>query len=78
VIPVDPAGRLGSYEGVPLTQRTSHYAAVRPDRSTIYRWAICAIGRTEAGVVDQVRRTVIPEIAHRFGLDDEGRHDLGW
>src|SRR6266404_7272894 len=73
-----PPGLLGLYQGVPLTSRTSQYAGVLPDRITIYRQAICAICRTEAEVADQVRRTVIHEIAHHFGIDDDRLRELGW
>jgi predicted Zn-dependent protease with MMP-like domain len=73
-----PPGLLGLYHGVPLTKRTSHYSAVLPDRITIYRIAICAICRTEAEVVEQVRRTVIHEVGHHFGIDDDRLHELGW
>jgi predicted Zn-dependent protease with MMP-like domain len=69
---------LGLYEGVPLTARTSHYSAVLPDRITIFRQAICAISRDDADVVEQVRRTVIHEIGHHFGIDDDRLHELGW
>ncbi len=73
-----PPGLLGLYQGVPLTSRTSQYAGVPPDRITIYRQAICAICRTEQEVADQVRRTVIHEIAHHFGIDDHRLRELGW
>jgi predicted Zn-dependent protease with MMP-like domain len=73
-----PPGLLGLYEGIPLTSRTSQYAAVLPDRITIYRRAICAVCRTEQEVADQVRRTVIHEIAHHFGIDDDRLSELGW
>lgn len=73
-----PVGLLGLYEGVPLTERTSHYSAVLPDRITIYHLAICAICDTEADVVEEVRRTVIHEIGHHFGIDDARLHTLGW
>ncbi len=69
---------LGLYEGVPLTARTSDYGAVLPDRITIFRQATCAISRDEAEVVDQVRRTVVHEIGHHFGIDDDRLHELGW
>jgi predicted Zn-dependent protease with MMP-like domain len=69
---------LGLYQGVPLTARTSQYSAVMPDRITIFRHAICAICRTEDEVVEQVRRTVIHEIGHHFGIDDEHLRTLGW
>jgi predicted Zn-dependent protease with MMP-like domain len=73
-----PRGLLGLYEGIPLTSRTTNYAGVMPDRITIYQQAICAICDTEAEVVDQVRRTVIHEIGHYFGISDERLRDLGW
>ncbi len=73
-----PPGLLGLYEGIPLTSRTSDYAGVLPDRITIYHQAICAICRTEQEVADQVRRTVIHEIAHHFGIDDDRLSELGW
>ncbi len=73
-----PPGLLGLYEGIPLTSRTSDYAGVLPDRITIYHQAICAICRTEQEVADEVRRTVIHEIAHHFGIDDDRLRELGW
>ena len=73
-----PPGLLGLYEGIPLTSRTSQYAGVLPDRITIYRLAICAICRTEDEVADEVRRTVIHEVAHHFGIDDDRLAELGW
>ena len=73
-----PRGLLGLYQGVPLTSRTSQYAGVLPDRITIYQQAICAICDTEPQVVEEVRRTVIHEVAHHFGIDDDRLAELGW
>ena len=73
-----PPGLLGLYQGVPLTSRTSQYAGVLPDRITIYRLAICRVCRTEDEVREQVRRTVIHEVGHHFGIDDDRLHELGW
>jgi predicted Zn-dependent protease with MMP-like domain len=73
-----PPGLLGLYQGVPLTSRTSGYAGVLPDRITIYRRAICARCHTEDEVVDQVRRTVVHEVAHHFGIGDARLRELGW
>ena len=73
-----PPGLLGLYQGIPLTSRTTQYAGVLPDRITIYRLAICAICRTEDEVTEQVRRTVIHEVGHYFGIDDDRLHELGW
>jgi predicted Zn-dependent protease with MMP-like domain len=73
-----PPGLLGLYQGIPLTSRTTNYAAVLPDRITIYRVAICRICGSEDEVVDQVRRTVVHEVGHHFGIGDEKLHELGW
>ena len=73
-----PRGLLGLYEGIPLTSRTTQYAGALPDRITIFRLAICAICRTEDEVTTQVRRTVIHEVGHYFGIDDDRLRELGW
>jgi predicted Zn-dependent protease with MMP-like domain len=73
-----PPGLLGLYRGVPLTRRTTTYAGVLPDRITIYRHAICAICRTDEEVVEQVRRTVVHEVGHHFGIGDARLRELGW
>jgi predicted Zn-dependent protease with MMP-like domain len=70
---------LGLYQGVPLTKRDSGYTGmVMPDRITIYRRPICARARTEEDVVRQVRITVVHEVAHHFGIDDDRLDELGW
>jgi predicted Zn-dependent protease with MMP-like domain len=73
-----PPGLLGLYEGIPLTRRGTAYGLVAPDVITIYRQAICAICQTEQQVADQVRRTLVHEVGHYFGLDDARLHQLGW
>src|SRR3974390_3002028 len=73
-----PPGLLGLYQGVPLTSRTTHYAGVLPDRITIYRLALCAVCWTAEEVREQVRRTVIHEVGHHFGIDDGRLRELGW
>jgi predicted Zn-dependent protease with MMP-like domain len=73
-----PPGLLGLYEGIPLTSRATGYAGVLPDRITIYRLAICAACETEDEVVDQVRRTVVHEVGHHFGISDARLTELGW
>jgi len=73
-----PPGLLGLYRGIPLPRRTTAYAGVLPDRITIYRRAICAGCRTEPEVVEQVRRTVVHEVGHHFGIDDARLRELGW
>ena len=69
---------LGLYEGVALTERDSHYAGSLPDAITIYRDALLDICDREDQVVDEVRITVVHEIAHHFGIDDDRLHELGW
>jgi predicted Zn-dependent protease with MMP-like domain len=73
-----PAGLLGLYRGIPLTRRTTSYAGVLPDQITIYRRAICRICDTEAEVVEQVRKTVVHEVGHHFGIGDAKLRELGW
>ncbi|MDX1882343.1 metallopeptidase family protein [Mycolicibacterium sp. 120270] len=74
----DESDLLGLYEGIALTERDSHYWGSLPDTITIYRDAILDICSTEDEVVDEVAVTVIHEIAHHFGIDDERLHELGW
>ena len=69
---------LGLYEGVALTERDSFYAGSLPDAITIYREALLDICETEEQVVEEVAITVIHEIAHHFGIDDDRLHELGW
>jgi predicted Zn-dependent protease with MMP-like domain len=68
---------LGLYDGVPLTER-GDYGMVLPDVISIYRLAICDVCRDEDEVVDEVRITVIHEVAHHFGIDDDRLDELGW
>jgi predicted Zn-dependent protease with MMP-like domain len=67
---------LGLYQGVPLTRRHSSYGMVLPDRITIFQGPIEAISRSEAELVDQVRDTVVHEVAHHFGISDERLHEI--
>jgi predicted Zn-dependent protease with MMP-like domain len=69
---------LGLYEGVPLTERGDSYAGLLPDRITIFRRPLLALCDTRADLVREVRVTVVHEIAHHFGIDDERLHELGW
>ncbi len=69
---------LGLYEGVALTERDSNYAGSLPDTITIYRDALLSMCSSEEEVVEEVAITVIHEIAHHFGIDDERLHELGW
>jgi predicted Zn-dependent protease with MMP-like domain len=74
----DEPDLLGLYEGIALTERDSWYAGSLPDTITIYREALLDICDDEQQVVDEVAITVIHEIAHHFGIDDDRLHQLGW
>ncbi len=75
--PPEP-GLLGLYTGIPLTERGDWYSGVLPDRIEIYRNPTLEICRTPEEVVEEVRITVVHEIAHHFGIDDDRLHELGW
>ena len=74
----DQPDLLGLYEGYALTNRGWDYGGVLPDRITIYRNPTLRICETEDEVVDEVATTVVHEIAHHFGIDDDRLHALGW
>ncbi|PJI93848.1 metallopeptidase family protein [Luteimicrobium subarcticum] len=77
--PADDPELLGLYEGTPLTERGSWWAAgALPDRITIYRNPTLAICDDREDVVEEVAVTVVHEIAHHFGIDDDRLHALGW
>jgi len=70
---------LGLYEGVPLTERDEWWAAGSlPDRITIFRNPTLRICDSTEHVVEEVAVTVVHEIAHHFGIDDDRLHELGW
>lgn len=69
---------LGLYEGIALTERDTTYAGALPDTITIYRDALLDICDSDGDVVEEVAITVIHEIAHHFGIDDDRLHQLGW
>jgi predicted Zn-dependent protease with MMP-like domain len=70
---------LGLYEGIPLTARhSSSYSLVVPDKITIFQRPIEGICTTHDEIVDQVRKTVIHEVAHHFGIGEERLRELGW
>jgi len=77
--PPDDPELLGLYEGTPLTERDGWWAAGSlPDRITIFRKPTLAFCGTSQEVVEEVQVTVVHEIAHHFGIDDERLHELGW
>ena len=69
---------LGLYEGIALTDRDTTYAGALPDTITIYRDPLLDMCETEEDLVEEVAITVIHEIAHHFGIDDDRLDELGW
>lgn len=73
----DEPDLLGLYDGIPLTER-GDYSFATPDVIWIYRLPICEMCSDFDEVVDEVRITVIHEIAHHFGIEDDRLDELGW
>jgi predicted Zn-dependent protease with MMP-like domain len=69
---------LGLYDGIPLTERDSTYAFVPPDRIFVYRGPLLRHCTSHEELVEEVRVTVVHEIAHHFGIDDDALHALGY
>lgn len=76
--PADDPNLLGFYDGTPLTERDSRYAGVLPDRIMVFRNPTLRMCEDEDQVVEEVRITVVHEIAHYFGIDDDRLHELGY
>jgi len=76
--PADDPDLLGLYDGVPLTERDSTYSMTVPDRILVFRNPTLEMCDTEDDIVEEVRITVVHEIAHHFGIDDERLHELGY
>ena len=70
-------GTLGLYSGIPLTERGQFYSGL-PDRIQIFRYPILAICDTPDQVIEEIRITVVHEIAHHFGIDDHRLRELGY
>ena len=76
--PSDDPDLLGLYDGVALTERYGDYGMVLPDRIFIYRRPLLEMCESEEQLEEEVRITVVHEIAHHFGIDDDRLHDLGY
>jgi predicted Zn-dependent protease with MMP-like domain len=72
----DPHQLLGLYEGVPLTDRPQGYAGALPDRITIFRVPIERQSGDDDEVRENVRKTVMHELGHYFGMDEEMLRDI--
>ena len=76
--PADEPDLLGIYDGTPLTERGDAWAGSLPDRITIYRGPLQRMCEDRDELLDEIAITVVHEIAHHFGIDDDRLHDLGW
>ena len=77
----DELGRptlLGLYDGVPLTERDGGWSGMLPDRILIFKGPLERWCRDHDELVEEIAVTVIHEVAHHFGIDDERLHELGW
>jgi predicted Zn-dependent protease with MMP-like domain len=77
---IEPDGEclLGLYVGTPLPERDANHAGELPDVIYIYRLAHLDMGLSDDDLRDEIATTIVHEIAHYFGIDDEKLHELGW
>ncbi len=77
--PPDEPDLLGIYEGTPLTERDGWWdAGSLPDRITIFKGPLERMCVDRDDLLDEIAVTVVHEVAHHFGVDDDRLHELGW
>jgi predicted Zn-dependent protease with MMP-like domain len=69
---------LGLYDGYALTERDRYGLGEMPDRIILYREPLLAICADERQLRDEIHVTLVHEIAHFYGIDDDRLHELGW
>ena len=69
---------LGLYDGLALTERTQYGMGELPDRIVVYREPHLAQCENEQELRDEIHTTLVHEIAHFYGIDDEQLHEMGW
>lgn len=74
----DGSGLLGIYEGVSLLERGVDYSGFLPDRIVIFMGPHLRLGLERDALVAEIRTTVLHEMAHHLGIDDDRLHELGW
>lgn len=74
----DGSGLLGIYEGVSLLERGVDYSGLLPDRIVVFMGPHLALRLSPADLESEIRTTVLHEIGHHLGIDDERLHELGW
>jgi predicted Zn-dependent protease with MMP-like domain len=76
---IEPDGTLlGLYRGVPQSQRSVMYGSVLPDQIVIYRKPLCEMARDRRELITEVRITLMHEIGHHFGMDEEELREAGY
>lgn len=76
--PADDPDLLGRYDGVALTEREANYAAQLPDRILLFRAPLMDFCDDEEHLAREIAITVVHEIAHHFGIEEERLHQLGY
>ena len=74
----DATELLGLYHGTPLTERSAESGLQLPDRVTIYQRNIEQICESRREIVEQIRTTVLHEIGHFFGMDEDDLFEVGY
>lgn len=73
-----PPDLLGLYVGIAMTERDSQFLGNLPDQIFIYRGPLQRMCHDEEELVREVTITVVHEVAHHFGIDDDRLHELGY
>jgi predicted Zn-dependent protease with MMP-like domain len=76
--PPDEPDLLGLYVGTPLTERDSTYTFLAPDQIFVYRGPLLRMCADPEELAEEIEITVVHEVAHHFGIDDEQLHEWGW
>ena len=76
--PADDPDLLGLYDGLALTERQANHTGFLPDRILLFRGPLLDVADSVEELEEEVRITVVHEVAHHFGLDDARLHELGW
>lgn len=76
-LPNDGGDLLGIYEGISLAEREDYWGAM-PDQITVFHGPHVRLGLDDAELRMEIRKTVLHEIGHHLGIDDERLHELGW
>jgi len=76
--PADEPELLGVYDGIPLTERDGSWGGDLPDRITLFRGPLSRMCSSHEELVEEISVTVLHEVAHYFGIDEERVHALGW